>query len=226
MQTPAEKYLIKKVVELLKQSDKKNSPTKILNVGAGKSIVIEKSIHNGFGNDFVCDRVDVIDCQASHPVIEKCFTASVESMPEIKSNDYQIGFANYVFEHISDLNRAASEVARVIKPSGFFITSLPNPSAPEFILSKYTPTKFHQIIKGDGEGGHAHETHYAYKNIKEFITTFEKYFSAVEIKYWSNTLGYLYRFPIVNIISKIYDKVVNYFNIKMLMGNVCIVFKK
>lgn len=226
MQTPAEKYLIKKVVELLKQSEKETSPTKILNVGAGNSIILEKSISNGFGNKFICDRMDVIDCRASYPVIGECFNASVESMPEVKSEDYQIAFANYVFEHVADLNKAASEVSRVIKPAGFFITSLPNPSAPEFILSKYTPTKFHQIIKGKGEGSHAHETHYAYKNIKEFITTFEKYFSVVEIKYWSNTLGYLYKFPVINIVSKMYDKAVNYFNIKILMGNVCIVFKK
>ncbi|MFZ6015286.1 MAG: methyltransferase domain-containing protein [Patescibacteria group bacterium] len=226
MQTPAEKYLIKKVIELLKRNKKEAGSTKILNVGAGNRIVIEKSIHNEFGDDFVCDRMDIVDCRANCPVIGKCFTASAESMPEIKSNDYQIAFANYVFEHLADLNKAASEVARVIKPSGFFIASLPNPTAPEFILSKYTPTKFHQIIKGKGEGSRAHETHYAYKNIKQFIATFEKYFTAVEIQYWSNTLGCLYKFPVINMISKLYDRVVNSLNIKILMGNVCIVFKK
>jgi len=226
MQTPAEKFLIEKVVELLDQSDKETRPTKILNVGAGESIVLEKSIYDGFGDDFVCDRVDVTDCCANYPVIGECFTASVESMPKIKSDNYDIAFANYVFEHVANLDKAASEVARVIKPSGFFITSLPNPAAPEFILSKYTPTKFHQVIKGKGEGSHAHETHYAYKNIREFITTFEKYFSVVEVRYWSNTLGYLYRFPIINIISKIYDNIINFLKIKILMGNVCVVFKK
>ena len=225
MQTPAEKYLIQKVAQMIKESYGLDS-TKILNIGAGKSIVIEKSILDIIGSRFICDRMDVTDCNVEYKNVGECFVASVESMPEIKSNQYDIAFANYVLEHVHDLDKAASEICRVLKPSAYFITSLPNPSAPEFILSKYTPTKFHQIIKGKGEGMYAHETEYAYKDIKQFISIFEKYFSCVEIKCWSNTLGYLYKFPVINIFSKIYDKVIDYLHIKMLMGNVCIVFKK
>lgn len=226
MQTPAEKYLIKKVIKFLENIYDHTGHVKILNVGAGKSIVLEKSIQNVFGKEFICDRVDVVDCYAQHPVIGECFVASAESMPEVKSAEYDLAFANYVFEHIADLNASAQEVARILKLSGYFMVSLPNPSAPEFILSKYTPIGFHQFIRGKGEGSHAYETHYAYKNIKEFITIFEKYFSVSELKYWSNTFGYLYKFPAIGIISRIYDKIVNFLNIKFLMGNVCIVFKK
>lgn len=226
MQTPAEKYLIKKVAEIHKSKSEYHKNIKMLNIGAGKGIVLEKSINNEFGAKFVCDRMDVIDCTAHYPVIGKCYLASAESMPEIKSSEYDIAFANYVFEHVADLKASASEIDRILKSGGHFIVSLPNPSAPEFILSKYTPTKFHQIIKGEGEGMHAHETHYAYKNIADFVAVFERYFSVVEIKYWSNTLGYLYRFPILKTMSRLYDKIVNYLNIKLLMGNVCIVFKK
>ncbi|MDO8669720.1 MAG: class I SAM-dependent methyltransferase [Candidatus Buchananbacteria bacterium] len=225
MQTPAEKYLIKKVAQILMQSNNLEN-ARILNVGAGESIVLESSILSIVGNKFICDRMDVTDCRVKHPNTGECFIASVESMPEIKSNQYELAFANYVLEHVADLGKAAAEIHRVLKPSGYFITSLPNISAPEFILSKYTPTKFHQFIKGEGEGRHAYETQYAFKNIKGFIKVFEKYFSVVEIRYWSNTLGYLYRFPVISIISKVYDKIINYLNIKMLMGNVCIVFKK
>ncbi|MFZ2193476.1 MAG: class I SAM-dependent methyltransferase [Candidatus Moraniibacteriota bacterium] len=225
MQTPAEKYLIKKVSEILKENNSQYD-SKILNIGAGKSVVLEDSILKIVGNKFVCDRMDIADCYGKHPNADRCFIVSVESMPEIKSSQYDLAFANYVLEHVASLDRAVAEIYRILKPGGYFITSLPNTSAPEFILSKYTPIKFHQFIKGKGEGSHAHETQYAYKNIKEFVLIFEKYFSTVEIKYWSNTLGYLYRFPVINIISKIYDKAVNYLNIKMLMGNVCVVFKK
>lgn len=226
MQTPAEKHLIEKVVELLKEGHQGLGLPKILNVGAGKSIVLEKKIQEGYGKQCIFDRLDVTDCSVNDPIAGKCVTASVESMPEIKSEEVQIVFANYVFEHVGDLRKASSEVARVLAPSGYFIVSLPNPTAPEFILSKYTSTSFHQMIKGGGEGHHAHETQYAYRSIEEFIEIFGKYFSVLEINYWSNTCGYLYRFPVINIMSHLYDRIINVFNIKSLMGNVCIVFKK
>lgn len=224
MQTPAEKYLIKQVAQRLKEQGL--SKSKILNVGAGESLILENGIIDIFGDNFICDRMDISDCLVKHSNVGKCFICSVESMPKIKSHEYDLAFANYVLEHVMDLEKAASEIFRILKPSGYFITSLPNTSAPEFILAKYTPTKFHQFIRGKGEGSQAHETQYAYKNIDEFVSIFKKYFSAVEIRYWPNTYGYLHKFPVINMVSKIYDKGVKYFNIKMLMGNVCLVFKK
>jgi len=172
MQTPAEKHLIKKVAQILKESNNLEK-SQILNIGAGVSSILESNILSFIGNNFVCDRMDVNDCSVKHPSVGKCFIASVESMPEIKSNQYNLVFANYVLEHVSDIDKTVAEIHRVLKPSGYFIISLPNPAAPEFILSKYTPTKFHKIIRG---GIDTFETHYAYKNIQKFYLTFEKYF--------------------------------------------------
>lgn len=226
MQTPAEIFLIEKVAELLEKNKLGSAEFRILNIGAAKSVVIEKTVQAKSGKKFICDRVDVDDCRVQAPFVGDCFTASVEDMALIKSNSYDLVFANYVFEHITNLGKAAKEVARVLKPGGAFVVSLPNPKAPEFILSKYTPNKFHQVIKGEGEGSHAYETYYAYKNVEEFIKFFKKYFSEVEESYWSSTYSYLYKFPVINSISKIYDKLVDSLNIKFLMGNVCLVFKK
>ena len=226
MQTPAEKYLIEKVVERLRLNDKSVRPVKILNIGAGKDSILEKGIQDKFGASFICDRLDVVDCRAQYPAVGRCLIASVESMPEIESGGHEIAFANYVLEHVENLPKAAAEIARVLAPAGYFISSLPNPIAPEFLLSKYTPTKFHQLIKGKGEGRHAHETRYAYGNIKELIKIFDQYFSVVEIRYWPILYEYLYRFPLVGWLGKIYDGLVKILNIKMLMGNVCVVLKK
>ncbi len=226
MQTPAEEYLINKVVDLLKIKRQQGGTIALLNVGAGKSTVLEESIADGFGSGFVCDRLDIVDCSARHPSVGRCYIASVESMPEIETAKYDIAFANYVFEHVSNLKAAARELDRVLKPGGYFVVSLPNPIAPEFILSRLTPLRFHQMIKGRAEGIRVYETHYAYRSIREFVSIFERYFSVVEIRQWPHTFGYLYRFPVANIVSKLYDKVVAFFRIKFLMGNVCIVFKK
>jgi SAM-dependent methyltransferase len=226
MQTEAEKYLIKKVVEVLEEKATNLAEFKMINIGAAKSLVIEKIIQSKSSKKFICDRVDVNDCRVDFPLVGDCFMASVEDMKPIKSENYDLAFANYVFEHINNLDKAAKEVARILKASGSFIVSLPNPQAPEFILSKHTSTKFHQIIKGEGEGQQAYETHYVYKDVPDFVNTFKKYFKEAEVKYWSNTYSYLFKFPIINFISKIYDATVNGLNLKFLMGNVCVVFKK
>lgn len=231
MQTPAEKYLIEHVRNVLNDTASRRhgsgGDVRILNIGAGKSTVIENSIQNGSSAQFICDRVDVSDCSVQHPRAGEYFVASVESMPRVPSARYDIAFANYVFEHVSDLSAAAAEVHRVLKPNGLFVTTLPNTSAPEFRLSKHTHTAFHQLLKGGGEGHHAHETHYAYRSIQEFVTIFNQHgFTTVEIRYWSHTFGYLYRFPVLCHLSRFYDAVINRLRAKHFMGNVCIIFKK
>ena len=231
MQTLGEKHLIVKTAELMKQLRSQDSangqPLRILDIGAEKSVVVEDVLTEQFGPTFECDRTDIVDCTVRHPQVKQCFIASVENMPQVSSNYYDLAFANYVLEHIEDLEKAVEEIARVLKPNGFFITSLPNPRAPEFMLAKLTPTSFHQFIKGQGEGRHAHEIHYAYKNINQLIDVFEKKFTTVEVRYFPNTYyGYLYRFPILNFLSRIYDGLVKTLNIKPLMGNVCLVFRK
>lgn len=226
MENPAGRHLKEKVIELLKSESASSGAAKILNAGAGKSTFVENSVRKEFGEKFICDRMDVTDCYVKSPIVGKCFITTVESMPEIKSNAYEIVFANHVIEHITDLKMAASEIARVLKPSGYFVVSLSNPSAPEFIISKHTSTKFHQLIKGRGEGNRAFETFYAYKDVREFVSIFERHFLVIEIKYWPNTLGYLYRFPIIRTVSRVYDKIIKFLNIKLLMGSLCVVFKK
>ncbi len=222
MQTPAEKYLIHKCIHIIREL---KSP-KIINLGAGTSLVIEKSIQKEIQQSLIFDRMDVADCSSKHKLVGKCYLCSVDNMSQIKNTEYDLALANYVLEHVADLPQAALEIARILKPKAYFITSLPNPQAPEFKLSKHTPTGFHQLIKGKGKGHEAHETHYAYTNITEFIHIFKKDFELVEVKYWANTYGYLYRFPIINIFSYLYDKLINLIGIKWLMGNVCLVFQK
>ncbi len=225
MQTPAEKKLISVISHFL-YIRPHTEPTHLIDIGAGKSLVIEKSLLAERGPVFICDRTDVHDPTVSAPYIKHCYTVPVEAMPTVPSLTYDAAFSNYVLEHVEKLPEAAAEIARILKPGGLFVTSLPNPTAPEFVLSKYTPTWFHQAIKGEGEGHHAHETHYAYKNIDEFITVFSHHFSLVEVTYFANTLGYLYRFPVLKTLSRWYDAFLNHLGNKRLLGNVCLAFKK
>jgi SAM-dependent methyltransferase len=223
MQTPAEKCLVQFLVKFLEEEEQKiHTPPRILNIGAGKSLSIENQL-TGTGCNYICDRVDVVNCDAVHPAIGKCWICSAETMSPVESDHYSAAFANYVLEHISNLNLATREIYRVLKPRGIFVASASNPTAPEFVLAKWTPTWFHKTIRRS----ETWETHYAYKNIKELTGIFKSAgLHVVEIKYYSFVEGYLAEFPLLNVFGKFYDKVISVLKIKRFMGNVCIVFEK
>jgi len=223
MQTPAEKYLVQRLAEFLKkESQDISAPPRILNIGASKSLSIENQLTDA-GCNYICDRVDVVDCNVVHPTIGKCWICSAEAMSPVGHDHYSAAFANYVLEHIPNLNLAAREIYRVLKPRGIFVASVSNPTAPEFVLAKWTPTWFHKIIRRS----ETWETRYAYKNIKELMGIFELAgLRVVEIKYYSFIEFYLAKFPLLNMLGRFYDKIISALKIKRFMGNVCIVFEK
>ena len=223
MQTPAERNLIDRIVRYLDDLD---GDTLLLNIGAGSSAVIEDSLST-MGARFVCDRLDVDDCRVLHPAVRDCLTASVESMP-LPDDAYDIAFANYVFEHVEDLPAAGREIARVLQPGGRLVVSSPNPRAPEFLLSRYTPLWFHRYVRETNEPGHgAHETHYAYRSISHLAGIFrEAGLHLVTATYHPNTYSYLNHVPILGPLSRAYDAVLQGLNLRPLMGNVCLTFKK
>jgi len=224
MQTPAEVFLIEQAIIFLRNL--KISPAKIINIGAGKSFVIEDSIAAG-GVDFKADRTDVYECNMDNPRAGQRFICSADKMPGVPTSEYELGFSNYVLEHVANLPDAAKEIYRVIKPGGIFATSTPNPQAPEFFISRHTPLFFHQFIKGKGKFAEAYETFYAYKDIDELIKIFAAAgFKVKTVKFYPFTIGYLFRFPIVSILSRLYDKFVGLLGVKALMGQVGIVFEK
>lgn len=226
MQTPAERALINHVAEKITKKQPTNEPVRIINIGAGKSIVIENYLKER-DLHFISDRVDVEDCRASAPFIGQNYQTSIISMPEVSSNGYEVAFANYVLEHVSDIDKAAEELYRILKPNGSFVVSTPNPRAPEFFLSHITPLSFHQWVRGSQSEHRAFETIYAYKTITQLVEIFEKAgFKLQHADYFPATLTYLYRFPLLRSLSRFYDTIIKAMNIKSLLGNVCLVFVK
>lgn len=221
MQTEAEKYLIKIIKKILILSKEK---LKIINLGAAKSTVVEDDLLETSDN-FICDRSDIDNCQVDKKYVKKTYRCSLEEMSVISTNAYDLAFANFVMEHIYNSEKMASECARIIKPQGDIVISLPNPQAPEFILAKNTPTWFHQLLRKKGHDK-AYPVNYAYKNIDNFIRIMVKNkWYLVEKKYFPATYSYLHRFPVINIISGMYDKAMNSLHIKPALGHVVLHFK-
>lgn len=223
-QTPAEKCLVDQLIRVIKRRRRYSiiHHPRILNIGAGRSLSIEKQLTNA-GCNYICDRIDVDDCEVIHPCVGKCWRCSVGSMSPVSSNKYIAAFANYALEHVQDLNKASHEIYRVLKPLGIFVASIPNPTAPEFLLAKWTPLWFHKMIRG----GEAWKTYYSYNNIRELSEIFELAgFRTIKISYYSCIEAYLGRFPILRQFARLYDKIIPFLGIKRVMGNVCVIFEK
>lgn len=64
---------------------------------------------------------------------KKCIIGNVYSLP-FKDNAFLTIFSNSVIEHISDLDKALSEISRVLKPGGEFILTVPTPYLTRYLL--------------------------------------------------------------------------------------------
>lgn len=222
MQTPAEKFLVQNLVLSLKTREGDISKRRILNVGAGKSSSIERQLSEA-GCKYICDRMDVEDCVVDFPTVGNCWHCSIDDMKPINSKQYHAAFANYVFEHVENLKAAAKEIYRILSRDGIFIATIPNTSAPEFILSKHTSLWFHKFISRR----QAWETKYAYSRISDLLDIFlDAGFGIEAEKYWPFVEGYLWRYPALHILGKLYDRLVSAINARHLMGQVCIILRK
>jgi len=200
MQTEAEKYLIKSVNKHLLRKDH----VSMINLGAAKSTIIEESLNT---HNFVCDRIDIQDCTVKKDVVGKCFVAPLEDMSQLKNRDYDLAFANFVMEHVSDPEAAASEISRIMKSGGILVMSLSNPKAPEFILAKITPTWFHQLFRKEDQD-EAYPVKYSYGSIENIIGMLgARGFILLEHKSFGTTHSYLYSWPLISSLAKFYDKI-------------------
>jgi ubiquinone/menaquinone biosynthesis C-methylase UbiE len=222
MQTKAEKYLIKLIVNILK---KFNKTPYIINLGAAKSTVVEHALIKE-NLDFVEDRCDIENCKVNERYLINSYICPLENMKNISSNQYDLAFANFVFEHINNIEKAVSEINRILKHKGNLLISLSNPQAPEFILAKYTPTSFHQLFRKKAHDK-AFPVKYNYKNINNLKKIFRKNnFKLIEEKRFAFTYGYLHRFFLINYLSLGYDKLLEFFKLEKIKSHVVLVFEK
>jgi SAM-dependent methyltransferase len=222
MQTPAENHLIRRLCDFLLEHQQESGVAAVLNIGAGQSTIIEGQLID-CGCDFACDRVDVEDCAVEFPAIRSCWQCSVEEMKPLESRQYSAAFANYVLEHVENLEAAAGEIFRVLRPGGLFVAAVPNLTAPEFVIARHAPARLQKAMTG-GKGFHVC---YAWKTIDDLANIFRKRgFALEEVGYWAFTEGYLWRYPVLKSLSRVYDKMVSGLGLKRLMGNVCITFRK
>jgi SAM-dependent methyltransferase len=220
LKTEAEGFLVKTLVHHLRGF--RGGMPRLLNVGAADSLSIETQLLEADAH-FVVDRVDIDAYQVQAPYIGTSWTASAECMPEVPSDTYDAAFANFVLEHVSDLDRAATEMMRVLRGGGIFVASTVNVRAPEFWISSHTPLWFHEMIRGH----RAWVTAYSYSSVQELSGKFQRAGFAVDQLRWFPVVGaYLHRFPVVNVLARLYDATLKKLELNGMLGNICLVLRK
>jgi len=195
-----------------------SAQTALLDVGAGRSLVVENRLPDGAS--CVVDRVDVERCQVAHPVVRNQWRCSVEDMGMVPSHEYAVVFANYVLEHVRDLPAAAREMRRVLKCGGEVVVTVPNPSAPEFQVSRRTPLAFHRLVRK----GRRWHTVYAYESVPALLCVFEEAgFRQKEVRYFPAVGAYLASYRFLRELGKAYDWCAVRFGSTRLLGHACIV---
>lgn len=202
--------------------DHKGSNCRLLNIGAGMSLAIEEQIEKA-GHGYISDRIDVEECSVVHGYVDKSYLASIENAECLNADTYALAMSNYVLEHVAEVAMAAKEIYRVLKQDGVLVFTIPNPTAPEIILSRMTPLWFHRLARG----GSGWKTYYNYGNSNRLVRIFnDAGFSLVKVEYFPALHEYVSSVPIINSAAKYYDKYIEQNRINILMGSMCVVFKK
>lgn len=132
----------------------------ILNMGAGRRSPVEDGLH-GAGGRFWVDRIDVAECTITHPRVRACVLGTIEDMPQMGAEAYDIALSVFVLEHVDDVRSALSEAARVLRPGGLLVLVVPNPETPEFLFARFSPLWVHRIFQPEG-----FRTPYAYPSAR------------------------------------------------------------
>jgi len=91
--------------------------------------------------------------QVKYPVCASCY-----SLP-LKTNTFDIIVCRWLFEHLECPETAIQEINRVLKKGGCLFITTPNLLNYAMLISRFTPTFFHNIIRTAGGG---------YENIKTY----------------------------------------------------------
>lgn len=116
----------------------------VLDVGAGAGIVTQMNFRGLAAR--VCG-VDLDERVLENPYLDEGRIGRGEALPYDDSS-FDIVFADNVLEHLEDPIRVFQEVARVLRPGGYFLAKTPNRWHYMPIVASLTPHWFHGWYNG------------------------------------------------------------------------------
>jgi SAM-dependent methyltransferase len=114
----------------------------VLDLGAGAGIVVETRFPGHVAK--MCG-VDPDPRIIDNPYLDEAHVGFGEKIP-YDENTFDLVFSNNVLEHLENPADVFSEVARVLKPGGVFMTKTPNRRHYVPLIATCTPHWFHQWV--------------------------------------------------------------------------------
>ena len=115
--------------------------THLLDLGAGAGIIPEMNLKDLVSR--VCG-VDPDPRVMQNPYLHEAKIGSGDSIP-YPNAEFDIVVANNVLEHLEKPGEVFREIARVLKPGGYFIAKTPNRNHYVPVIARLTPLSFHQF---------------------------------------------------------------------------------
>ncbi|MBU2592378.1 methyltransferase domain-containing protein [Patescibacteria group bacterium] len=141
-----------------------------LDLGCGDGIaakaIFNKKIAFGLDNDS-----KAFDSAKKTGIYKKTILARAEKIP-LKDASINFVFSNCVIEHIKNLDLVLKEVARVLKPNGFFVATVPSDKFYQYSLFSFLDLK--SLAKFYGKLRNRKYQHFNIYSLKEWQKTLKK----------------------------------------------------
>lgn len=205
---------------------------RVLEAGSGTAPGLETTLsylEPDLAESIVVDRIDIVDPTLAHPMVRSCWQCSVEDMPMVPSGSYDYVVAQWLLEHVSNVDDAAREFARVLCAGGRLCAAVPNPAAPEFIFARFTPYRLHRLLLGGGQT----PTCYAFRSIGELLSILRR--AGLEtvvddrtssVGRYLESKGTLLGRARLGPLGRHYDRLLARHGLRMLMGDVFLVAER
>jgi SAM-dependent methyltransferase len=128
-------------VEILKVA-RSMPASRLLDLGAGAGIVRQMDLRDAPGR--VCG-VDLDPRVGTNPFLDTACVGDASSLP-YRDGSFDIVYANNVLEHLPAPLDVFREVARVLRPGGWFLFKTPNRCHYVPAIAAVTPHRFHQRV--------------------------------------------------------------------------------
>lgn len=197
----------------------------IIDLGAGNS-----SVHNYKGAVRNVVGVDINDTVFLNSKLDEAYKCSVTEMP-FKNNRFDLAYADWLLEHLSDPIKSAKEIYRVLKPNGVLIIRTPNLWHYVSLISCCMPYKLHIILRKlllNKDSKDTIKTYYRCNNILKIKRIFEKAgFITEELEMVEKEPSYLMTWEYVFMLGLAYERLVNSMEfLKWFRANIFAVFRK
>jgi len=215
-----DRLLRKKILKFLKPDHT------ILDVGAGRGRILEMNFKR------MATRVVGIDPDPrvkDNPLLDEGFEGLADNMPFFDNDTFDLIFCDNVLEHVEDPDRLYSEIARVLKPNGCFISKTPNKFYYVSLIAAITPESFHKFV--NAKRG---------RNESDTFPTFYRANTAKAQRKWAHKNGlkiieidsiegrpeYLRIFFITYLLGILFERIVNLLRLNRLKAILITVYRK